>query len=66
MFILPMHYLHQLLHVCMVVVNSSFFGMKRMMHMGDLLDAVGNTHIILVFAHTAVNMEVKPQMEVTL
>ena len=32
---------------------------------GDLLDAVGNTHIIIVFSHTTVIMEVKPRMEVT-
>ena len=40
--------------------------MKRMMHTGDFLGAVGNTHIIIVFAQITLIMEVKPQMEVTL
>ena len=40
--------------------------MKQMMQAGALLDAVGNTHIILVFAQITVSMELKPQMEVTL
>ena len=40
--------------------------MKRMMCTGDLLDALGIDHIILVFSHTDVSMEVKPRMEVTL
>ena len=47
----------------------SFFSvvrMKRMMRTGALLDAVGNTHSILVFAQTTVRMEVKPKIEVTL
>ena len=33
-----------------------------MMQTGDILDAVGNTHRILVFVHTTVSMEVKPGM----
>ena len=40
--------------------------MKRMIRKGALLDAVGNTHSILVFSHTTVIMEVKPLMKVTL
>ena len=45
---------------------SSAVRMKRMMHIGDCSDAVGNTHIILVFANTIVSMEMNSQMEVTL
>ena len=37
-----------------------------MMWAGDHLNAVSNTHIILVFAQTTVIMEVNPRMEVTL
>ena len=36
-----------------------------MMQMGDRLDAVVITHIIIVFAHTKVNMELNPRMVVT-
>ena len=51
------------LHGC-----CSFFGvfrMKSMMLTGDFLDAVGNTHSILVFAQTTVSMEVNPRMGFT-
>ena len=40
--------------------------MKLMMQTGALLDAVGNNHIIIVFAQTTVRMEVKPQTKVML
>ena len=40
--------------------------MKRIIRTGALLDAVGNTYIILVFAHTTMSMKVNPQTEVTL
>ena len=39
---------------------------KHMMRTGDNLDAVRHTHIVLVFAHMTVIMEVNPHMEVTL
>ena len=39
---------------------------KQMMRTGALLDAVGNTHIILEFYQTNLSMDVKPRMEVTL
>ena len=62
-----MHYLHQLLHVFMgVFLFISVFSMQRMMRTGDILDAVGNTHSILIFVHATGIMEVKPRMEVTL
>ena len=51
-------------HGCCSVFNV--VGMKRMMHTGACLDAVVNTHNILVFAHTAVKIEVNKQVEVTL
>ena len=40
--------------------------MKRMIHTGDFLDAVGNIHSIIFFAQTAVSMEMNPQIEFTL
>ena len=40
--------------------------MKMMMRTGDSLDAVGDTHRILVLAQTPEIMEVNPQTEVTL
>ena len=33
---------------------------------GDIFDAVGNTHSIIVFKNTTARMEVKPLTEVTL
>ena len=39
--------------------------MKGMIQTGDILDAVGNNHRVLVFEHTIAIMEVKPWMEVT-
>ena len=39
--------------------------MTRMMRIGDILDAVGNTHIILVFSQTTMSMEVNQRTEVT-
>ena len=47
----------------------SFFDVVRMkwiMHTDARLGAVGNTHIILVFAHTTVIIEVNSQMGVAL
>ena len=47
----------------------SFFGifiMNCTMLKRAYLDAVGHTHIILVFSQTTVSLEVNPQMEVTL
>ena len=52
------------LHGC-----CSFFNvvrMKRMMWKGVSLYSVENTHIIVVFTHTTVNMEVNPRMEAPL
>ena len=52
------------LHGC-----CSFFSvvrMKKMMRTWDLLDVVGNTHSIIVSAHTTEIMEVKTWMEVAL
>ena len=46
--------------------SMSIVRMKRMMRTGTILGAVGNNHSILVFSKTAVIMEVKPRMEVTL
>ena len=40
--------------------------MKRMMRKWGCLDAVGNTHRIIVFVQTTVRMEVNQWMEVTL
>ena len=44
----------------------SIVKMNRMMQTGDLLNAVGNTHIILVFVHTTVSMGMNTRMEMTL
>ena len=44
----------------------SVFIMKRIILTGALLDAVGNTHSIIVFVHMTVSMEVIPLMEVML
>ena len=52
------------LHGCCSLL--SVFRKKRMMRTGACLDTVGNTHIILVFSHMTVSMEVNPWMEVTL
>ena len=52
------------LHGCCSLINV--FRMKWMMRMGALLDAVENTHRILVFSQNTVRMEVKPWMEVML
>ena len=38
---------------------------KRMMRTGAILDAVGNTHIIIVFAQATVRMEANTRTEVT-
>ena len=51
-------------HGCFLFV--SVVRMKWMMRTGNLLDAVGNTHSILVFLQNTVSMEVKSRMEVTL
>ena len=40
--------------------------MKRMISTGPLLDAVGYTQSIIVFAHNTVITEVKPRTELTL
>ena len=40
--------------------------MKRMMRTGDSVGEVGNTQIIIVFAHITVIMEGYPRMEVAL
>ena len=52
------------LHGCCLFF--SVVRMRQMMWTGDSLDAVGNNHIIIVFAQTTVSMEVNPRMEVTL
>ena len=52
------------LHVCCSLFRV--VGMKQMVQTGDLLDAVWNTHSILVFAQTNVIMEVNPRIEVML
>ena len=44
----------------------SIVRMKLMMQTGALLNAVGNNHIIIVFAQTTVRMEVKSQTKVML
>ena len=41
------------------------FRMKWMIHTGDYLYTVGNTHGILVFLHQIVSMEMNSRMEVT-
>ena len=51
-------------HGCCLFLN--IVSMKHMMWTGDFLDAVCNTHIILLFSKTKVRMEVGPRMEVTL
>ena len=40
--------------------------MQRMMCIGDCLNVVGNTHTVILFAHTTVSIEVNQRMEVTL
>ena len=44
----------------------SIVKMNWMMQTGDLLDSVGNTHSILVFAQTTVSMGMNTRMETTL
>ena len=44
----------------------SVVSMKRMMRIYAILDAVVNTHSIIVFVHMTVSMEVIPLMEVML
>ena len=51
-------------HGCCSFFN--FVIMKQMIWTEDRVDAVGNTHIILIFAQKIVSMEENPRMEVTL
>ena len=51
-------------HGCLPFFNV--VRMKQIIMTRDILDAVINTHIILVFAKATVRMELKPQLEVTL
>ena len=52
------------LHGCFLF--SSVVRIYWMVRTGALVDAVGNTHSILVFAQTNVSMQLKPRMEMTL
>ena len=52
------------LYECCLLLN--FVRTKIIIQTGALLYEVGNTHRILVYAHTTLIMEVKPCTEVTL
>ena len=52
-----------LLHGCCSLLSA--VRMKQMMQIGGILDAVGNTHINIVFEQTTMSMEEKPWIEVT-
>ena len=51
------------LHGCCSFI--SVVRMKRMLRTCALLDAVGNTHRIIVFVQTNMSLEVNPRVEVT-
>ena len=44
----------------------NFVRMNKIIQIGDLLGTVGNVHIIIIFAHTKMIIDIKPWIEVTL